>query len=75
MAFISLLFASMVAVAIVLAIGITSVIIGTHLYNKTEYKKLGIGIRIFGYITLIPSIVIIVLMAVLIIYFMRSDMS
>ena len=65
MAFIGLLFVLLSAAAIVLIIGIAPIIIGTVLYNKTEHKKLGIVFRIFGYITLIPSIVISVLVAII----------
>ncbi len=64
MAFIGLLFVLLIAAAIVLIIGIAPIIVGTVLYNKTEHKKLGIVFRILGYITLIPSIVIGVLMAI-----------
>ncbi len=63
MAFIGLLFVLLIAVVIVLIIGIAPIIIGTILYNKTDHKKIGIALRILGYITLIPSIVIGVLMA------------
>lgn len=63
MAFIGLLLVLLIAVAIVLIIGIVPIIVGTILYNKTKHKKLGIVLRIFGYITLIPSIVVGALMA------------
>lgn len=64
MAFIGLLFVLLIAVVIVLIIGIAPIIVGTVLYNKTEHKKTGIVLRILGYITLIPSVVIGVLMAI-----------
>ncbi len=70
MAFIGLLFVLLIAVVIVLIIGIVPIIVGTVLYNKTEHKKIGIVFRILGYITLIPSIVIVVLMVI--IMFRRS---
>ena len=65
MAFIGLLFVLLIAVVIVLLIGIAPIIVGTVLYNKTEHKKVGVVLRIIGYITLIPSIVISVLMAII----------
>ena len=64
MAFISLLLALLIVVVIVwmvLSIGMALIIVGTILYNKKEHKKLGIVLRIFGCIALIPSITIIVL--------------
>ncbi len=64
MAFIGLMFVLFIAVVIVLIIGIAPIIVGTVLYNKTEHKKTGIVLRILGYITLIPSVVIGVLMAI-----------
>ncbi len=70
MAFIGLLFVLLSAAAIVLIVGIAPIIVGTILYNKTKYKKTGIVFRILGYITLIPSIVIGVLMTI--IMFRRS---
>ena len=65
MAFIGSLFVLLIAVVIVLLIGIAPIIVGTVLYNKTEHKKVGVVLRIIGYITLIPSIVISVLMAII----------
>ncbi len=65
MAFIGLLFVLLIAAVIILIIGIVPIIIGTVLYNKTEHKKIGIVFRILGYITLIPSIIIGVLMAII----------
>ncbi len=63
MAFIGLLLVLVIAALIVLIMGIAPIIIGTVLYNKTKHKKIGIVLRILGYITLIPSIVVGVLMA------------
>ncbi len=51
-----------VSIAIVLAIGIAPVVIGTILYNKTDHKKSGIVLKIFGYILLIPSLAFAALM-------------
>ena len=65
LAFIGSLFVLLIAVVIVLLIGIAPIIVGTVLYNKTEHKKVGVVLRIIGYITLIPSIVISVLMAII----------
>ena len=64
MAFIGLLFVLFIAAVIILTIGIAPIVVGTVLYNKTEHKKAGIALRILGYITLIPSVVIGVLMAI-----------
>ena len=64
MAFIGLLFVLFIAVVIILTIGIAPIIFGTVLYKKTEHKKTGIVLRILGYITLIPSVVTGVLMAI-----------
>ncbi len=65
MAFIGSLFVLLIAVVIVLLIGIAPIFVRTVLYNKTEHKKVGVVLRIIGYITLIPSIVISVLMAII----------
>ena len=67
MAFIGLLFVLFIAVVIILTIVIAPIIFGTVLYKKTEHKKTGIVLRILGYITLIPSVVIGVLMAIVIV--------
>ena len=64
MAFVVDRFVLFIAVVIVLIIGVAPIIAGTVLYNKTEHKKAGIVLRILGYITLIPSVVIGVLMAI-----------
>lgn len=63
MAFISLVLVFLVAIAIILIVGIVPIVIGTILYHKTSHKKLGIALRVFGYIILIPVIVIAVLAA------------
>ncbi|MBE6862319.1 MAG: hypothetical protein E7497_05410 [Ruminococcus sp.] len=54
MAFIGLLLVMLGAAVAVLIIGITPIIVGTILYKKTKHKKLGLTLRIFGYIMLIP---------------------
>ena len=56
MAFIGLLLVMLGAAAAVLIIGITPIVVGTILYKKTEHKKLGLVLRITGYILLIPVI-------------------
>ena len=65
MAFIGLLLVISAAVIIVLIIGISPIVIGTILYNKTKHKKLGIFLRIFGYIVLLPIIIGGILIAVI----------
>ncbi len=55
MAFISLVFAFLVLFIIIIAAGIISVIAGTVLYHKTKYKKIGIALRISGYIFIVPT--------------------
>lgn len=57
MAFIGLTYVSILYIVIVLILGLAPFIIGTVLYRKTEHKKLGIGLRIFGYIVMIPSLI------------------
>lgn len=61
MAFIGLLvvIAGMAALLLgVLFFGIALMIVGTILHKKTKYKKLGVTLRIFGYIVFIPTLVI-----------------
>ncbi len=54
MAFIGLLLVILGAASAVLIIGITPIVVGTILYKKTEHKKLGLAVRIIGYILLVP---------------------
>lgn len=62
MAFIGLMYVSILYIVIVLILGLAPFIIGTVLYRKTEHKKLGIGLRIFGYIVMLPSLILDVMM-------------
>ena len=62
MAFIGLTYVSILYIVIVLILGLASFIIGTVLYRKTEHKNLGIGLRILGYIVMIPSLILDVMM-------------
>lgn len=39
---------------VVLIISIAPIIVGTVLIRKTEHRKLGIALRIYGYIAFIP---------------------
>ncbi len=61
MAFISLLFVVFAAIVIVLIVGRLPIVIGTILYHKTSCRKLGVALSVFGYIVLIPVIVVAVL--------------
>lgn len=45
-------------IAAVIILGILLIIIGTILYHKTSHKRLGVALRIFGYIFLIPSLAV-----------------
>lgn len=53
MAFISMIFVYFIGFCILLGLGIAPIIAGTILYHKTERKKLGIALRILGYVMLI----------------------
>ena len=57
MAFISLVFAFLIIVAIVIS--------GTVLYHKTKYKKIGVALRISGYIFIVPVMLIILTAVIL----------
>ncbi|MBR1530286.1 MAG: hypothetical protein IJ642_13455 [Oscillospiraceae bacterium] len=57
MAFISMIFVYFIGFCILLGLGIAPIIAGTILYHKTERKKLGIALRILGYVMLIPMLI------------------
>ena len=65
MAFIGLFAVMTIAICAVIFLGVASIIIGTILIKRTGHKKLGMVIRILGYIILIPTIVITVIMIVI----------
>jgi len=65
MAFISMIFVYFIGFCILLGLGIVPVIVGTILYHKTERKKLGIALRIFGYVILIPILIICIIIAII----------
>ena len=54
MAFIGLFVVNIALIALILFLGIMPIVIGTILIHKTKYKKVGIALRIFGYVVLVP---------------------
>ena len=60
MAFIGLLLVMAVAFVVLMCIGVFPIIIGTHLIHHTPKRKLGIFLRILGYILLVPVFAIFV---------------
>ncbi len=65
MAFIGLFAVMVIAFCVVIFLGVAPILTGTILIKRTGHKKLGIVIRILGYIILIPTIVITVIMIVI----------
>lgn len=57
MAFMGIFLFFAAVVLIILFLGAALIIIGTILYKKTDHKKLGIALRIFGYVVIVPVIV------------------
>ncbi len=62
MAFIGIFVLFLILLAAMLAtfviFGVLPIVIGTHLYKKTEHKKAGVVLRIMGYFFIFPSLVI-----------------
>ena len=58
MAFMGIVLMFLVMVVIVLIVGVAPVVVGTFLYHKTKHKKLGVALRIFGYIVILPIIIV-----------------
>ena len=54
-----------IAFCAVIFLGVAPILTGTILIKRTKHKKLGIVIRILGYIILIPTILITVIMIVI----------
>lgn len=57
MAFMGIFLFFAAVVLIILFLGAALIIIGTILYKKTDHKKLGIALRIFGYVVIVSVIV------------------
>ncbi len=68
MAFIGLLAVDIAIVMLVIFGGIVPIVAGTLLYRKTNRKKLGIALRIIGYVILIPIVLVIGTMVILMIF-------
>lgn len=66
MAFIGILMIFAAAASAVFIVGVLPIIIGTVLIHKTEHKKAGTVLRCLGYILLIPSIIIGLILAIII---------
>lgn len=59
MGFISMVFAFLGILLFVLFFGIIPIVAGTRLLKKNQHKKLAVALRIFGYIVLIPTAMLI----------------
>lgn len=66
MAFIGLFMVMIAVFFIVLILGIMPILVGTYLIKRTNRKKLGIFLRIIGYIITIPIILIVIMLAIII---------
>lgn len=58
MAFIGLLAVIITAALLIFTIGVAPILIGTALFRNTKHKRLGIALRIVGYILLLPSLML-----------------
>lgn len=58
MAFIGLLAVMVTAVVMIFLIGVAPILLGTVLYRNTTHKRLGLALRVIGYILLIPSLIL-----------------
>lgn len=58
MAFMGIVLIFLAVIVMVLFFGIGSYVGGTILYHKTSHKKLGLALRIVGYLFIVPLIVI-----------------
>ncbi len=58
MAFMGIVLMFWAMIVIVLIVGVVPIVVGTFLYYKTKHKKSGIALRIFGYIVILPIIIV-----------------
>lgn len=71
MAFIGLYGVMVISFFLIISLGVAPIIIGTILIKRTEHKKIGIFLRILGYIILIPTIIITTIMVII----MKGEIS
>lgn len=57
-AFMGVVLMFLAMIVIILIVGVVPIVVGTFLYHKTKHKKLGIAFRIFGYIVILPIIIV-----------------